>query len=95
MKHHLYAFLPVFPIQLLVPKIVANSCTTGEAANRKRGEVITGAVMAEITALAVFCAGAKHLVVPIYEVSFIVDDVERVMWLVRAAQFMSRADDDP
>jgi hypothetical protein len=82
MKHELNPSALVFPIQFGIPIIVANQRTATNPINFKNAEMISGAVMSQVTSLPGFVSGTEHFVIAIDKLPIIIDDIETVVRLV-------------
>lgn len=58
-------------------------------------EVAARAVVREVTGSPVGVAGAESLVLSLYDLAPVVDDVQAVVWLMRAAEPVRGAEDYP
>jgi hypothetical protein len=85
-EHKLDASAFIFAVQFRIPIIVANQRTAPNALYRKDAEVVSWTIVGQIDGLSRSVSCAEHLVVAIYELAVIVDDVEAIVRLVPACQ---------
>jgi hypothetical protein len=94
-EHELEAPTFVFAVQFRIPVIVANQGAAPDALDREDAEVVSWTVVGQITDRSRPVSCAEHLVVAVYELAAIVDDVEAVVRLVLSCKPVRRPEDDP
>ena len=86
----------VLAIQFRKPIVVANQDATVNSFDSKRHKPVAGRVMAQVQSRPpAVAAGAKAFIVTVHNLAARVDDVNRVVRLMPAAQTMRRTEQDP
>jgi hypothetical protein len=95
MKHELSTKAFIVPIKLRIPAVHTNQCTAAHPFDVDDAKVVSGRIVGKISSRARDIPRQKALVVTINDLTFVADEIEAVMRLVRRRLTMGRSKNHP